>query len=240
MNLFIKSYLIFLFSVINILAQVCTADVFIQTDVDSANLFINDYFQGRGKNFDLKLETGTYSITIIEDYKKWDAHRINDILRINECDSFSFNYILRKKVLIDSEPQNAYVKESDTLIGFTPLLVEENFQSLLLQKPEYEDKIVTAQEISIDNKPLLNFTGEVKGESFYESTVFKVLVGTLIALGASTAYYKLEADKTFDEFQFTGDPALLDQTDKYDHLSAVTFVAMQINFGLILYLFLAD
>jgi len=70
--------------------------------------------------------------------------------------------------------------------------------------------------------------------------LFKVLLGTAIALGATTAYYKLEADKNFDEYQVTGDPAALEQTDKYDLISGITFVAMQIDFGLILYLFLSD
>jgi hypothetical protein len=132
------------------------------------------------------------------------------------------------------------VRQSDSLIGFTPLLVEENFQTLLLQKPGYEDKIISQKEIASGIKPEMKFIGQIKGESFYESTLFKLLVGTAIALGATTAYYKLEADKNFDEYQITGDPALLDQTDKYDLISAVTFVALQIDFGLILYLFLTD
>jgi hypothetical protein len=240
MNLFFKSYLIFISCVLNVSPQVCTADVFIQTDVDSANLFVNNYFESQGKNFSLKLVPGTYTITIIDDYKKWNTSRIDDTLRINECKNILVKYILRKKILIDSDPQNAYVKESDTLIGFTPFLIEDNFKSLIVQKPGYSDKIVTAHGISTYIKPVLEFTGEIKGESFYESTIFKVLAGTLIVLGATTAYYKLEADKIFNDYQFSGDQTLLDQTEKYDRISAVTFVAMQINFGLILYLFLSD
>ena len=46
--------------------------------------------------------------------------------------------------------------------------------------------------------------------------------------------------KKFDEYQIVGDPALLDQTDKYDLISGITFTALQINFGLIIYLFLTD
>lgn len=67
-----------------------------------------------------------------------------------------------------------------------------------------------------------------------------MLQGTAIALGVTTAYYKLEADKSFDEYQLTGDPAALEQTEKYDLISGITFVAMQIDFGFILYLFLSD
>jgi len=76
--------------------------------------------------------------------------------------------------------------------------------------------------------------------NFFDKTLFKILIGTMVALGVTTAYLKLEADDKFAEYKITGDPALLEQTNKLDTLSAVTFVALQINFGTIIYLFLVD
>jgi hypothetical protein len=240
MNLFIKIFLMSsIFSSI-LSAQDCKAKIFIQTDIESAKLYVNNNFESEGKSFELELAPGVYIINFVEDFKKWNARFFEDTLSIKDCSNVNLNYNLNNKLLLDSHPQNVYVRESDSLIGFTPLLVEENFQTLLLQKPGYEDKIISQQEIASGIKPEMNFIGQIKGESFYESTLFKLLVGTAIALGATTAYYKLEADKNFDEYQITGDPALLDQTDKYDLISAVTFVALQIDFGLILYLFLTD
>ena len=80
----------------------------------------------------------------------------------------------------------------------------------------------------------------LKNGSFFEGTLFKILVGSAVLLGASTAYIKLEADKKFDEYLITGDQKLLDQTNRLDVISGITFVATQINFGFILYLFLTD
>jgi hypothetical protein len=220
--------------------QNCKAKIFIRTDVENVKLFINDNLESEGNQFEIELEPGIYAISVIEDYKKWNAGRIEDTLRIIDCSELTFNYELNKKLLLDSYPQNVYVRESDSLIGFTPMMLEKNIQTILLKKPGYEDKIISQQEIASGLKPEMKFIGQIKGESFYESTLFKLLVGTAIALGATTAYYKLEADKNFDEYQITGDPALLEQTDKYDLISAVTFVALQIDFGLILYLFLTD
>jgi len=221
-------------------AQDCKAKIIIQTDVENAKLFVNDNFESEGNNFEFELERGTYKISIVEDYKKWNAGRIEDTLTVIDCADLNFNYVFNNKLLLDSDPQNVYVRESDSLIGFTPMLLENNIQTILLQKSGYEDKIISQQEIAAGVKPELQFIGQVKDENFYESTLFKLLVGTAIALGATTAYYKLEADKNFDEYQDTGDPAALDQTDKYDTISAATFVALQIDFGLILYLFLTD
>jgi hypothetical protein len=240
MSLFIKLVLMTtLLSLVN-LAQDCKSNILIQTDVQNAKLFINDSLESEGNEFVLQLKPGTYRLSIVEDFKRWNGRRINDTLNIIDCSDMKLKYELKNKIILDSQPQNVYVKSKDSLIGFTPLLLEEGFETLLLQKPEYLDKLISQQEIAAGIKPELQFIGQIKGESFYESTLFKILVGTVIALGATTAYYKLEADKTFDEYQVTGDPALLEQTDKYDTISAVTFVALQIDFGFILYLFLTD
>lgn len=240
MNLFTNSLIVVIVFSFAAAGQDCKAKVTIQTHVEKVNLFINDTLKGEGNTFNLLLEPGTYKIRIVEDFKKWNANKLEDTLRIDDCNDLTLNYNFIDKILLDSNPQNVYVKESDSLIGFTPLLLDENFQTLLLQKPGYADEIISNQEVSAGVKPELEFTGQIKGESFYESTLFKVLIGTAIALGATTAYYKLEADKNFDDYQVTGDPAALEQTDKYDLISGITFVALQIDFGLILYLFLTD
>jgi hypothetical protein len=240
MNLFIKIFIITLLFSILVSAQDCKANISIQTEIDNAKLYVNDKFESEGKEFKLQLKPGIYKISISEDFKKWNTRRIDDTLKVNDCSDKTINYILPNTLLLDSNPQNVYVIKEDSLIGFTPLLLEEGYNSLLLQKPGYADKVVSQQDIASGVKPELQFIGQVKGESFYESTIFKILVGTAIALGATTAYYKLEADKKFDEYQQTGNPAALEDTDKYDTISAVTFIGLQISFGLILFLFLTD
>ena len=141
---------------------------------------------------------------------------------------------------MDTDPQDVYVFSNDSLIGYTPLYLKPGFKSLVLEKPDYLSKEITFDEISLNEKIKLDFIGEENNGSFYESTIFKVLVGTAIALGAATAYFKLEADNRFEEYKITGDPELLNQTDRLDIISGVSFVALQINFGLIIYLFLSE
>ena len=46
------------------------------------------------------------------------------------------------------------------------------------------------------------------------------MLGTAIALGATTAYYKLEADDLYEEYKITGDPGLVDNIEHYDDQSA--------------------
>lgn len=222
------------------IGQNCKAMVSIKTNEKNTELFLNDTLKLHGSYIKLELEPGIYSLTLAENSKKWNAQIIKDSLKIEFCDTIAVTYQFKQQLMLDTDPQNVYVYKSDSLLGFTPLLLQDDYQNLLLKKPNYSELTLTRNDLNSGNKPELKFIGDYKTESFYESTLSKILAGTLIALGATTAYYKLEADQAFEEYQITGDPALQEQTDKYDLISGVTFVAMQINFGLILYFFLTD
>jgi hypothetical protein len=221
-------------------AQDCKPKITIQTNSENAVLFIDDTLAAEGENMIINLDTGEYKFRIVEDLKNWNAEIINDTLEISDCNNISLNYTFKNKTIFDSNPQDVYVNDGDSLLGFTPILIDKNINELYLSKPGYSSNIFSNDEIYSGQKPELTYLGEVKGESFYNTALFKILVGTAIALGATTAYYKLEADKKFDDYQVTGDPELLNQTDRYDIVSGVTFVALQINVGLIIYFFLSD
>lgn len=239
-TLLIGSLFLCLISVSSSFTQDCKANVIISTNLENTEIFLNDSLKQIGNEFQLELEPGTHIITLSSNSRVWDSELIIDTLEITDCSSISFTYNFKSRVFVNSNPQNVYVIQSDSITGFTPLWLEDDFQSLLLRKPDYSEITLSRNDLVPGIKPELQFIGENKTTSFYESALFKVLTGTLIALGATTAYYKLEADKTFDEYQITGDPALQEKTEKYDLISGVTFVALQINFGFILYFFLAD
>jgi hypothetical protein len=221
-------------------SQNCKAKLSIEVDVEEAKLFVNDEYIGIGNKFVTELDTGKFIIYITDNLWKWNSKSVRDTIYIIACDEINLEYHLDKKILFETTPSDVYVFKDDSLIGFTPLLMEDIQGNYLLKKPDYQNIKVEMQEIKDGEKPRLEFIGEVKGESFYESTMFKVLVGAALALGATTAYFKLEADKSFDEYQVTGDLDLLDKTDRYDVISGISFVALQIDFGLILYYFLTD
>lgn len=222
------------------LGQDCRAKVSIKTNVEDSKLIVDNVFVGQGTNIITELDSGKHTIYITENFWKWNSKSVSDTINIFDCSEINLNYSLNDQKILDTDPQDVYVFKGDSLIGSTPLLLDRPHGEYTLEKPDYLKKNVSFQEIASGEKPELQFNGQEKGKSFYETTLFKVLVGTVLALGATTAYYKLKADKKFDEYQITGNPELLDQTDRYDVVSGVTFVAMQINFGLILYLFLSD
>ncbi len=242
MNLLIKivyaNLLIVFFSQAS--AQDCRAKIIIMSDMDDVSIYINNEFVGNADKFEVEVEPGNYFITVRENSKKWNPKSFSDTIEVTDCSDFTLNYSFKDKILLDTDPQDVYVFSNDSLIGYTPLYLKPGFKSLVLEKPDYLSKEITFDEISLNEKIKLDFIGEENNGSFYESTIFKVLVGTAIALGAATAYFKLEADNRFEEYKITGDPELLNQTDRLDIISGVSFVALQINFGLIIYLFLSE
>ena len=240
LNKVLFTFLLFVLFTAEYYSQDCVAELIIESDIEGVEIFINNISVGVGSPLSAELENGNYVVTVNENSDRWDARSFTDTLHITDCDSIKLNYNFRSEVILDTEPQNVYVFNKDSLIGFTPLFIPVDLEKLHLQKPGYLGKEVYPDEIYSLQKITLDYIGEEKKESFFEGTLFKLLVGSVVLLGASTAYIKLEADKKFEEYLITSDEELLDQTNRLDVISGVTFVAMQINFGFIMYLFLTD
>jgi hypothetical protein len=170
------------------------------------------------------------------------AQATNSTLLIsNNLDSLKSDLIIpEKEVLLNSSPQDAYVFYKDSLIGNTPLFVQKSFSKLTLRKSGYDDTTILFDNIIPGKTVPMNFNGQEKEKSFFEKDIFKILTAGIVVLGGTTAYFKLKADNKFEEYEFSGNGELLDDTRKYDLISGITFTALQINFGLLLYYFLIE
>ncbi len=241
MSLFIKILFAFViyFAVI-IFPQECEVNLTIISDIENVDIFIDDSLAGTGKNINVILSKGRHKIVALDNSNRWDAKTFIDSLNITSCNDISLQYNFNDKVLLNTEPQDVYVFSNDSLIGYTPLLIPMELKNLRLVKNGFESKKINYSDFEINDPVKLNFIGEYDDGIFFDKTLFKVLLGTMVALGTATAYLKLKADNKFAEYKITGDPALLEQTNRLDTISAVTFVALQINFGYIIYRFLVD
>ncbi|MCH7965332.1 MAG: hypothetical protein IH852_15490 [Bacteroidetes bacterium] len=224
----------------NVFPQDCEVHLTIISDIENVYIFIDDSLAGTGKNINVILSKGRHKIVALENSDRWDSKTFIDSLNITDCNDTTLQYNFNKEVLLNTEPQDVYVFSNDSLIGYTPLLIPMELNNIRLEKNDFESKIISYSDFGINKPVKLNYTGEYDDGNFFDKTLFKILIGTMVGLGVTTAYLKLEADDKFAEYKLTGDPALLDQTNRLDTLSAVTFVALQINFGAIIYLFLVD
>lgn len=144
------------------------------------------------------------------------------------------------KILLNSNPQDAYVFFNDSLIGYTPIFLSSKNQNITLKKNGYNNINISFDEIGTGKIFQLEYNGQQKEKTFFEKDIFKILTAGIVVLGGATAYFKLKADNKFEDYEFSGDPKSLDETRKYDLISGITFTALQINFGLLLYYFLIE
>lgn len=79
-----------------------------------------------------------------------------------------------------------------------------------------------------------------KEGSFFSSGTFKILLGSAAVLGGIAAYYKIQADHKYDDYLESKNQSDLDEVDRLDLYSGISFGLLQINFGYLIYKFLTD
>ncbi len=239
MRLFIKLFFIVAI-LINAYAQDCKSKLIITTEFQPM-IFINDSLISNSDKTEIELPDGFYKITVKENTILYNSEVIIDSVNLLNCSVIEKKYSSVKKIFLDSNPQDAAVFHNDSLIGYTPILIKNDYEELIIKKQGYFN-----YELNIDdykNKIFVNLIslGQTsEQQKFFNTTLFKVLSGTAIALGAVTAYYKLKADDKFDEYKRSRNKQLLDETNRYDTISGITFAAMQINLGFLLYRLLSE
>ncbi len=240
MKLLIKIFTVIIFLSGLSFAQDCTSVLSINTDNPSALIYLNGILIGQG-NTNIEVEKGKYLIEVRNDSSVWNAASNPDTIVVNDCgQNFSFNFKVEEKIYLRSNPADAYVYADDTLLGHTPLFIPSGVKELKLLKPGYEEAYINPSTFAKGQVINLNYSGIEKEGLFIQQDIFKILVGSAVVLGGLTAYFKLKADDYFEDYQFTGSRELLDKTHQYDLISGITFGALQINFGILIYYLLTD
>jgi PEGA domain-containing protein len=226
-----------------LIASIISAEdslLYIETNKDNSNIYLNDDFIGNG-NIIVKLEPGSYIITVREDAIKWNSQVFIDSIFIKPDEkNKKLTYDFNEQIYLDSSPQDSRVYSGDSLLGNTPLLLDKSFTELSLKKRKYKNKIFSLNETQ-KGKPIeLDFTGEEKNGTFVGSNLFWTLVGSAVALGSTAVYYKIKADKNYDKYLEFGDKAYLDKTDRQDLISGISFGTLQLNLGALIYFVLTE
>jgi hypothetical protein len=240
MKLFLINILLLVSVASGLFGQDCKSKIHISTDDSSSLIFIGEKFFGKG-NSDIELPRGKYVVLIKESFTKWDGYELKDTVEINDCrKTYSFNFIVPKKVLVDSDPQNAQIISKDSVIGATPGFVDLNKYSSLILKAGNDFMRLNKDELMRGEIHKINFTPDKKEISFTDSDLFKILIGSATALGVSAAYLKIKADKKYDNYLADKNKTTLDDVDRLDLYSGISFALLQINIGYLVYRFLSD
>ena len=222
-----------------IFSQDCKANLEVKTDENNSIIKLNDELLGYG-NIETGINQGKYILTVHEPYDKWDSKYFIDTLNVSDCSEIKLSYNFNSAVYLRTNPRDVYVYSRDSLLGNTPLFIPLKYSMITLSKPGYQTKSVSLNQLTGKNLIHLKYTGENIGRSFYKKDIFKIMMGTIILLGGTTAYFKLKADNRYDSYLATNQQIFFDQTKKFDLISGITMTALQINFGILIYFFLTD
>jgi hypothetical protein len=216
------------------------AEVSVSTNISNSMIFIDNEYIGDHK-ISVNLETGEYNLLIVERNRGWDAQKFHERIFVKSCDdSLYFSYEFKEKVFIDSNPQNSSIIFNDSSIAHTPGFIPVSLGSISLVKPGYNKLEIMLEDKPQDNTYNLQFEGDHKPGQFVDSPWFTALIGSAIIFGASAAYFKIEADHKFDEYNRTRNHSVLSDVDRYDLYSGVAFGALQLNFAYLIYKFIFD
>lgn len=236
-------FIIFLIAVVfafDLYSQDCKSIVTINSEADDLLIFVDEVFAGKGKT-EVELETGVHKIRIEQPSLNWDAKKVHKEITIPECgENYNFSFSFDETILLETKPNDVWVYENNSLLGNTPLFVPKKFETLMLVKKDYKSLTLKPADIISLNPINLEFTGETKSTSFADSPYFKILIGTAVGLGGLAAYYKIQADQSFEKYEQTKQQQYLDDTNRFDNMSGIAFGVLQVNFGALIYFLLSD
>ncbi|QQS38166.1 MAG: PEGA domain-containing protein [Ignavibacteriales bacterium] len=223
------------FSCVNLLAQDCETKLIVNSDYQDTHFYLNDTLIGTGNKIEIQIEPGVHVLLIMENSDRWDAKSIMDTINVARCQTLNLSYKLRSDFLIQSNPSNAEVLLNDTLIGYTPLRLKEGYRNILLRKEGYESQTIGISDVLPGTVYELDYIGMKDEKNFFQTDLFKIMLGGIVVLGGTSAYFKIKADEKFEDYEITGNGDSLKETRKYDLISGLLFGALQINFGFLIY-----
>lgn len=227
----------------------------IQTDVDSALVIIDSVQVGLTPLTIDTLSQGIHSITLHHpDLENWLTGSISDSFVVSG-EGKTLLYKFTPRLLVTSKPFGADVFLRDSLIGTTPLILNNGAlitpSSLRLQKSGFEPSVL---EMSENKRCVLTVNlKEIWQSGANEESIFRepytkgssnlrmYLTGaTTILSGVAAAYFKVKADNRYSSYIQGRDPILLEETNRLDTAAAVALVATQVSFALFTYFILSD
>ena len=221
-------------------AQHCQCIINIVTDDSASFIFVNDNFIGRGE-VQMNVDKGIYPVAIRESLVKWNCYEVLDTIDVDSCNhNYKFEYSVAKKIFVDSRPQDAAIIQDDSILGYTPQFVEINPKEQVELKKGTALDMFNYKSLFINKYQKIDFKPLPEMPNFTESVLFKILLGSATVFGATAAYFKLKADKKYDEYVATQNRSTFDTVNRYDIYSGIALGLLQINVGYLIYRFLTD
>jgi len=159
---------------------------------------------------------------------------------------------------VNSIPQNAELYLNDELIGYTPMHFKWDLSGskkvIKVKLGGYADMVYTSPEdeqyinktfklISLTGNKSREIVSKDKSYSFQKRiNIIPIAISSVITVGSAIMayYFKSKAIEKSDEYEVTGDPALLDKKKQYDVIGGISLAVFQIGLSALIYYHFID
>ena len=230
--------------------------VTVLTDPPGADLFIDSMFVGKSPLQSISIQRGSHHIkAFYPSASSWNASVAEGALDVVAAGNFEKRLVLGKILRVQTDPSGGTVLYEGKSLGVTPLYVRRASAiagNLIIQKSGYDSLTVPSNEIRegflrLQLRPAGGSgaalsPGDVRGPDLVATDHWPTYVSglTMIVSGVTSAYCKDQANKEFDKYLVSNDPASLSTTNRLDRRAAISLVICQISFVVLSYLLLSE
>jgi hypothetical protein len=228
----------------------------ILTDPPGADLFIDSMYVGKSPFKQSGIAEGTHRIKAFSpSVFSWNATVVEDTLRVVAGQLVEKCLVMARALSVQTEPAGGTVLLNGRPVGLTPVYitgVPDLNGNLTIQKRGYDSLVVPVHEIKggslrlrlrpIDLTKNAPGNGDLRGPDLVATDHWPTYVSgiTMIVSGVTSAILKDQANKEFDKYLLTKDPATLSNTNRLDRGAAISLVVSQISFVVLTYLLLGE
>lgn len=230
--------------------------VSIATEPPGADLYIDTIYVGKAPIKEIRMTAGSHTVrAFYPSMFSWNAVVTHESVSVANGESIEKRMKVGEAITVQSDPSDGIVRYEGRMLGSTPLYTQ--FTSplagdLMIEHEGYDSLRVPTAEIKkgLIRVKLHSRTGGegsvpgdwlVTNESAPTDHWLTYASGaTMIVSGVASAYLKDRANRHFDAFSLTNNPADLSRTRTLDRQAATTFIISEISFAVLTYLLLSD
>ena len=149
-------------------------------------------------------------------------------------------FIAKEKAEVSLAKGNHFLLIKDSSLKWGQKNIYDTLKIIECDKIYYFNYDMKQIEYSSAKPNIYEYMNKNRTENFFTSSTFKILIGSAAVLGGVAAYFKIKADRKYDDYLQTKNRSILDEVDRLDLYSGVAFGLLQINFGYLIYKFLTD
>jgi hypothetical protein len=230
--------------------------VTVLTDPSGADLFIDSMFVGKSPLQSILIRLGSHHIkAFYPSVFSWNASVTEETLEIVDAGNFTKHLFLGKILKVQTDPPGSTVLYDGKSLGVTPLYFRGDSSgagNLIIRKSGYDSLSVPSNEIKggflrlqlrpVGDSGAVFSSSDLRGPDLVATDHWPTYVSGLamIVSGVTSAYLRDQANKEFDRYLVSKNPASLSTTNRLDREATISLVISQICFVVLSYLLLSE